>query len=111
VADVAIDLGHGHTLRFFAWAPNRALNPHLADLSDIARAGAFVDHYTPGGAPCMGGAIFFDTPEVRRVFRDERAFWTASAEGEPLTLTPSLRCRVCGDHGVVRAGRWEPCPS
>lgn len=28
---------------------------------------------------------------------------------EPLTLTPSLLCRRCGDHGRVTNGRWEPC--
>lgn len=27
---------------------------------------------------------------------------------DPLTLTPSLRCRMCGAHGEVTNGRWEP---
>lgn len=27
---------------------------------------------------------------------------------EPLTLTPSLKCRTCGAHGNVTNGTWEP---
>jgi hypothetical protein len=36
----------------------------------------------------------------------------ASPEGwdvlsvEPLTLSPSLRCKICGHHGRITAGRW-----
>ncbi len=25
----------------------------------------------------------------------------------PLTLTPSIACRSCGNHGWIRNGRWE----
>lgn len=27
--------------------------------------------------------------------------------GEGLTLTPSVLCRTCGEHGWIRNGRWE----
>lgn len=27
---------------------------------------------------------------------------------EPLTLSPSLLCKVCGTHGFVRDGKWVP---
>lgn len=27
---------------------------------------------------------------------------------DPLTLTPSLLCRICGAHGNVINGKWEP---
>ena len=27
---------------------------------------------------------------------------------DPLTLSPSLLCRVCGHHGSIRDGRWVP---
>jgi hypothetical protein len=30
-------------------------------------------------------------------------------QSEPLTLSPSLKCRMCGVHGNVINGRWEPC--
>ncbi len=30
------------------------------------------------------------------------------AQEEPLTVEPSILCPVgCGDHGFIRAGRWE----
>lgn len=28
---------------------------------------------------------------------------------EPLSLSPSLKCRTCGAHGRVINGQWEPC--
>jgi hypothetical protein len=28
---------------------------------------------------------------------------------DPLTLSPSLLCRMCGAHGHVRDNQWEPC--
>ena len=27
---------------------------------------------------------------------------------EPLTLTPSIQCTVCGNHGFVTDGKWVP---
>ena len=27
---------------------------------------------------------------------------------DPLTLSPSVLCRTCGNHGWIREGRWEP---
>lgn len=27
---------------------------------------------------------------------------------EPLELSPSLLCRLCGTHGFVRGGKWVP---
>lgn len=33
--------------------------------------------------------------------------WTLVSR-EPLTLSPSLLCTVCGAHGFIRDGRWLP---
>lgn len=27
---------------------------------------------------------------------------------DPLTITPSLLCRVCGHHGFITNGKWVP---
>lgn len=32
--------------------------------------------------------------------------WTLHSE-KPLHLEPSLLCRSCGNHGFIRAGKWE----
>lgn len=29
-------------------------------------------------------------------------------KADPLTLSPSLKCRTCGAHGEVTNGKWEP---
>lgn len=33
--------------------------------------------------------------------------WTVESL-DPLTLSPSLACRICGHHGFVKEGRWIP---
>lgn len=27
---------------------------------------------------------------------------------DPVTLTPSLVCNICGDHGFIENGQWRP---
>jgi hypothetical protein len=95
----AIDLGSGHTATFVSWSPDRELNPQYADLPDIERVGVIVD--TGNGCKSMA---MFDLPAVRQVFPD-RPVWTVES-WDPLTLSPSLLCKLCGDHGFIREGRW-----
>lgn len=33
--------------------------------------------------------------------------WDLVSE-KPLTLAPSLLCRLCGHHGFIRDGKWVP---
>lgn len=33
--------------------------------------------------------------------------WTVLSD-EPLTLSPSLLCKLCGHHGFIRDGKWVP---
>lgn len=104
---VDIDLGHNHTLRFVSWRPNRELNPQFSHLPDIERCGAIVSHInTATGDRCWSG-IHFDSEMAKEVFPKD-ACWQVDSM-EPLTLNPSLLCRVCGDHGFIRNGKWEPC--
>ncbi len=35
--------------------------------------------------------------------------WDLISE-DPLTVSPSLLCKVCGHHGFIQQGRWIPCP-
>lgn len=98
----SIDLGSGHTLRFFAWAPDRDLNPQYEGLADVERAGAIIDHPAPDGSTCSG-AVTFDSPTMRALY-PEGPLWTVEQD-EPLTLSPSVLCS-CGDHGFVRDGKW-----
>jgi hypothetical protein len=101
----AIDIGHGHTLRFAGWYPDRELSPQFSDLPDIEKCTAIVDHPAPDGSACSSGAPL-DSPGARRLFK-ERELWAVES-WDPLTISPSLLCMRCGDHGFIRDGKWVP---
>lgn len=102
-----INLGYGHTATFFSWSPDRELNPQYKDLPDIERAGAIIDHPRPdNGEPCSGG-VNFEPPPAHRAVWGERTYWQVQSL-EPLTISPSVLCKTCGDHGYIRSGRWVP---
>lgn len=103
MARVDLDLGDGHTLRYFRWAPDRELNPQYAGIPDAPKAGAIVGHQRPDDGSYCEGAVTFDVPAMRAQGREK--LWSVESF-EPLTLSPSLLCTECGDHGFIRAGRW-----
>lgn len=56
-------------------------------------------HRKSDGEWCAGGIT------RRGMGKEGRPEWDVIQE-EPLTLTPSLLCTVCGNHGFVREGIW-----
>lgn len=98
------DIGHGVRIEFTGHA-------------EYERVGLLVEHPRGDGGwyaqhppedpsePCMSSALF-DLSHVREHFPDQN-FWTVESF-EPLTLSPSLLCRLCGHHGFIREGRWIP---
>jgi hypothetical protein len=52
-------------------------------------------------------SVLFDLPGVDGYSSPGRPLWQVHSLG-PLHLEPSLAC-TCGDHGFIRAGRWEAC--
>lgn len=99
------DIGHGHTIHYYGWPPNRVLNPQYDGIPDAPKAGLIIDHpHAKTGEPCSGG-LRFDVPSMRAV-APESAFWQVES-WEPLTISPSVLC-PCGDHGFIREGRWVP---
>jgi hypothetical protein len=90
-----LDLGHGVTARWASWAR-------------YERAGVIESHPRRGGdagSRCEA-ALLFDLPGVRYAFSG-RHVWTVE-KWHPLTLSPSVLCRTCGNHGYIRDGRWLP---
>lgn len=82
-----MDLGHGHLAVF---TTNQA----------GATIGLIDIHHKPDGAPCEGSIGWTERePESRR--------WTLISL-DPLEVSPSLLCKLCGDHGFIRGGRWIP---
>lgn len=102
-----LHLGHDHCLTFTAWRPDRALNPQFVAEPDVDRWGAIIDHPRPDGTGTCRSGVTFDGEAQRRIIDDGRALWQVQV-WEPLTLTPSVRCGTCGDHGNVTGGRWIP---
>lgn len=103
-----VDLGHDHSLRFFRWAPddlpaNR--ERYGVPLPVVEKAGAIVTHKAPDGSECSSG-VHFDLPQLGEAGLGSHVWQVES--WEPLTLSPSLLCRRCGDHGFIRDGRWIP---
>ncbi len=85
-----LDLGDNHTLRFAEY--------------EGERSGATVRHLTPDGKKCSGW-IAFEGRAWAKSFEGKIATWKVEQE-DPLTLSPSLLCRACGDHGFIRLGKW-----
>jgi hypothetical protein len=104
-----LDLGSGHWLEYTSWAPDRELNPHLAQYPDVGKWGAIVGHpLRPDDELCAGrgechAAITFDG-EVQRQLSGSEAVWQVQS-WDPLTVSPSLLCH-CGDHGFIQNGAW-----
>lgn len=100
-----IDLGHDHTLSFTSWKPDRELNPQYEGVPDVQGFGAIVRHLTPTGEACVGSITFEGAVQNR--LEPDGPKWTVVG-WEPLTVTPSLLCTLCGDHGFITDGRWVP---
>lgn len=116
----SIDIGCGHYIEYFQFAPNRELNPQYDGIPDIPKSGLTLYHRKPNGQPCSGG-VYFDLPEVRAMQEASRLaciqkgiaysgrdpVWKVLC-WEPLTLAPSLHCKAigCNDHGFIRNGLW-----
>lgn len=81
MGDQSIDLGNGHTLR-----PSR---------NEGILYGFHETHPRPdNGQACIGYIPVGHSDE-----------WTLEAE-DPITLSPSVLCRICGTHGFIRDGKW-----
>lgn len=100
---ININLGDDHELQFYSWSPNRELNPQYADMPDVEKYGAIIYHKKPDGTECFSGITF--ESEVAKNLDDDRPTWKVES-WEPLTISPSLLCRICGDHGFIRDSRW-----
>lgn len=95
------DVGHLHRLVWVTYAESVA--------------GVNVWHWKKGGAAgewCCGWVPFRGHPWANLFRRTEgfQAWDVVEPSVELLTLSPSIRCRACGDHGLVVRGRWEPSP-
>lgn len=91
MSEKVLDLGDGHSV---------VLVTHNGEIS-----GADLNH-PPVEGKCAGKAwIPFEGRAWARGFKSLEA-WKVESD-DPLTLSPSILCRACGDHGHIRNGKWE----
>jgi hypothetical protein len=102
-----LQLGPDRGLWFIGWYPDRELNPQYVHLPDVEKFTAVISHPRADGKGgiCWSG-VNLDGPVQREILKGEH-IWKVES-WEPLTLSPSLLCRECGDHGFVRKGKWVP---
>ncbi len=53
---------------------------------------------------CMG-FIAFEGHDWASAYEHKMDTWQVLS-ADPLTCSPSLLCRTCGDHGFIREGKW-----
>lgn len=90
----AIDIGLGCFIEFAQWGGEAA--------------GINEFHRNAAGAWCAGWVAFRGSPWARQFdkVKDYQA-WDV-VKRDPLTLSPSIKCRACGHHGHIENGRWKP---
>jgi hypothetical protein len=73
--------------------------------SDASGIRSFIDEHPrrDTGVQCAGSGRLLEVGQANP--NDGRAYWTIIHES-PLTLTPSLLCTACGDHGWINDGKW-----
>lgn len=65
-------------------------------------------HRNPAGAWCAGWVPFRGSAWAKQFEHiDGYQAWDVVSR-EPLTLSPSIKCRACGNHGHIKGGVWEP---
>jgi hypothetical protein len=84
-----IDVGDGHTLRRVSNKEGQLVGfiEEHPDQRDPSR-------------PCAGSISLAGSS-----WAEPGRTWTLVSE-DPLTLSPSLMCTACGNHGWVRDGKW-----
>lgn len=65
---------------------------------------AGVDYEHPAKGACNGKDFYIPCAADGIVAEKH---WRLHSE-QPLTLSPSLPCPVCGHHGFIRDGKWVP---
>jgi hypothetical protein len=85
------DIGHGVGYRI--WVIEDGMTP----------GGLVYEHPDPRDPEkrCGGCITFKGFANVPDAEWDVESF-------EPLTISPSLACQLCGHHGFVRGGKWVP---
>lgn len=92
------DLGNGYS---FAWMTNGA-DQVIGLIETHPRRGQIEP---PHGETC-GGYVAWIADEHSHVTADHHLARGGPGEEDHLTVTPSLLCPTCGNHGFITDGKW-----
>jgi hypothetical protein len=100
--DHRLDLGGGASAQFLAWH---------GDPSEQVIGIAFRHPHRLTGQPCEINVHFDVAAERVRAESGApaRMRWLVLS-WQPLDLSPSIVCDLCGAHGFIRNGRWDWLP-
>jgi hypothetical protein len=88
-----IEIGDGVTITLVEWTDPSTGETEIVGLNEA--------HKDKQGNRCMGWVLFAGTAYAEGM----QPAWTVE-RANPLTLSPSILCRSCGNHGFIREGRW-----
>lgn len=102
-----IDIGLDHFITYFSWRPddfpeNRKRFGY--PLPNVTKVGLFIRHPNKNGQYCHS-AMYFEGTEYTKHYKTTT--WKVE-KWEPLTITPSIKCLTCQDHGFITDGKWVP---
>jgi len=89
------DLGDGHS---FVWS-----------IDEFGHVYGLIEHHpaADGGSPYCGGYIAWAVPQHWPTCVPRHELVRGGPGEEALvTISPSLACRTCGNHGFIRDGKW-----
>jgi hypothetical protein len=87
-----IDIGADHSIKFVEYGDETA--------------GINVYHLNNEGDPCVGWVPFRGSAWDRQFEGGITQAWDVQS-AVPLTISPSVLCTSCKDHGFIRNGKWE----
>lgn len=100
-----IDLGDGRTMKWVTFEGEHvmaAIEEHPRARDVALQNGAIALK----GEPCSG-MMYLDVPELLEGWKGKVQTWTVQ-QWNPPTLSPSVLCTFCGNHGFIRDGKWVP---
>lgn len=101
-------MGDGHAFRFLYGSvdsyPDKGWLHYQDGVNDLVIIGIMENHRTADGFVCGGYASFVRPPRPSE-HEATNPLWKVQSI-EPLTITPSLQCRSCANHGFITEGQW-----
>lgn len=86
-----VDAGHGFSYTIWYLDEERT------------RPGGITEWHSSCADPRIPCIVYFDVPGNEDDTKGHKLEQLC-----PLTIGGSLKCRICGNHGFIRAGLWEP---